>query len=552
MNLIEQIQYSFTLFLQATFAPLEDTTISAIATTLNVDEAKQEFGDLNSNAAMVLAKHLKQSPRAVAERIVTTFSHPALDRIEIAGPGFLNMFLTKQAFKDLALDLYEAQGNFFKLSPEEPRHHFNIEFVSANPTGPLHIGHGRGGIIGDVLGNIVTFLGHRATKEFYINDAGVQIYKLGQSLKVRCQQALGIDAELPEEGYRGDYLITLASDCIKEYGESVVTQSDSFFEQYAQTALLAAIKATLTQYGIQFDVWFSETTLHTSGAIDATLTFLADHGNLYEQEGALWFKSTAFGDDKDRVLRKSSGELTYVSADSAYLRNKAERGFDRLIIALGHDHHGYEQRLQALLQALQLTPAVTLAIVFYQLVKMKASGELVRMSKRAGNIVTLEGVIETVGVDVARFFYLHRKADAQLEFDIDLALKKSDENPVYYVQYAYVRTNSILTKAAEEQLFASINEHDLANLTEHEALLLKKIISLKQLLQTISTTYQTHALTYYVIELAQTFHTYYSKNRVIDKDNVATSRARLLMISILKNSFELSLGLLGISRPQTM
>ncbi len=552
MNLIEQIQHSFNLFLLKQYAPLEQAHVNSISTTLNCDEHKQEFGDINTNAAMVLAKALKKNPRDIAQCIIKEFSHPAIERIELAGPGFLNLFLTAQAFKDLAQDLYESEENFFKLNPTVARKHCNIEFVSANPTGPLHFGHGRGGIIGDVLGNVLTFVGHKATKEFYINDAGSQIHKLGLSLKVRCQQAAGLDVAMPEEGYKGDYLITLAQQCMKEYGHEVIKESDSFFEQYAKEHLLAAIKETLVHYGIHFDVWFSEKTLHTSGAIATTIALLQEKGQLYEADGALWFKSTAYGDDKDRVLRKSSGELTYVAADSAYLKNKVDRGFDHIIMILGHDHHSYAVRLQALLQAMGLQDKATLDVILYQLVKMKASGELVRMSKRAGNIVTLDDVIDTVGVDVTRFFYLNRKADAQLEFDIDLALKKTDENPVYYVQYAYVRTKSILTKAKEDPNLDSINENDLTYLGHEESLLLKKIVSLKHILETISNHYQTHILTYYVVELAQTFHAYYSKNRVIDPKDSKKSRARLLMIELLKDTFETSLTLLGISCPEKM
>lgn len=552
MNTIEQIQHSFILFLQKTFAPLDDALTRTIATTINVDETKQEFGDLSSNAAMILAKHLKKNPREVAQQILAGFSHEHIERIEVAGPGFLNIFLKQDTFKELARALYEQEENFFKLNPTVPRHNFNIEFVSPNPTGPLHFGHGRNGIIGDVIGNVLTFIGHKVTKEAYINDAGAQINRLGASLKARCQQQLGIDAQLPEEGYQGEYLIEMATDCVKEYGEPVVDQPDIFFEQYAKERLLDAIKITLKNYGIHFDIWFSELTLHLDGSIDTTIDLLNHNGYLYEKEGAVWFKSTEFGDDKDRVLRKSSGELTYVAADSAYLKNKVERGYDKLIIVLGHDHHGYEHRLQALLTALGLRDKASLDIVFYQLVKMKSCGELVRMSKRAGNIVTLNDVIETVGTDVARFFYLNRKADAQLDFDIDLALKKSDENPVFYVQYAYVRTKSILAKALQEKALQGISENDLDHLGPEEALLIKKIVSLKTILEHISTSYQTHVLTYYVLELAQTFHAYYSKNRVIDIEQIEKSRARLLIVMLLKDTFEVALRLLGISCPEKM
>lgn len=277
---------------------------------------------------------------------------------------------------------------------------------------------------------------------------------------------------------------------------------------------------------------------------------MPERGYLYESEGALWFRSTEFGDDKDRVLRKSSGELTYVAADSAYLKNKADRGFTDLIMILGADHHGYEERLQALNKALGLH--TSLHIIFYQLVKMKASGQLVRMSKRAGNIVTLKGVIEEVGKDVARFFYLNRKADAQLEFDLDLALKKTEENPVFYVQYAYVRTGSILNKAHEHSELNNITAADAEGIGPEEALLIKKIATLSSMLETINRNYQTHLLTFYVLELAQTFHSYYAKNKVIDVENISKSRARLLMIMNLRSTFSLIFDLLGISKPEKM
>lgn len=361
-----------------------------------------------------------------------------------------------------------------------------------------------------------------------------------------------MDAPMFEEGYLGHYLIDIAKECIKQYGEAVIKESDTFFEQYAKERLLAAIKKTLADYGIHFNVWFSEKTLHTDGSIKHALELIGKHGYLFEQEGALWFKSTAFGDDKDRVVRKSSGELTYVAADSAYLKNKIDRGFDRLIMVLGHDHHSYVVRLQALLQALGLQDKAQLEVILYQLVKIKEDGQQVRMSKRAGNMVTLDDVIAEVGTDVARFFYLNRKADAQLDFDIDLALQKNEENPVYYIQYAYVRTQSILAKATQEVGLHTLTVQDIRNLTADDAALLKKIASLKSMLVTISKNHQTHLLTYYVIELANIFHRYYSKNRVIDLDNKAQSRGRLIIITLLKDTFATVFDLLGISKPEKM
>lgn len=550
MNIIIQIQTAFSDFLKQTFELQDATPYAQLA--LNVDEGKQDFGDLNANAAMILAKQRARNPREVAQIIVDGFKHPAIERIEIAGPGFINIFLTSKAFEEIATAICVEKEKFFKSTHLPHPLNYNIEFVSANPTGPLHFGHGRGGIIGDVLGNVLSFVGHNVTKEFYINDAGAQITKLGRSLKTRCQQAAGMDVQMPEDCYAGEYLIDLAKTCITEYGVAVVGEPDSFFEQYGKEHMLKQIELTLAQYGINFDVWFSEKSLHTDGSIDAVITELKKNGHLFEHDGALWFRSTTFGDDKDRVMRKSSGELTYVAGDAAYLKNKVGRGFNRLIMLLGHDHHGYELRLQSLLQALNLQDQVQLNIIFYQLVKMKSGEQTVRMSKRAGNIITLQDIIDAVGTDVARFFYLNRKADAQLEFDLDLALKKTDENPVYYVQYAYVRTKSIVAKAAQEAALANITEKDAAHLGVAERVLIKKIVSLQEMLQAISINHHTHLLTYYALELAQTFHSYYGKNRVIELENIEQSRGRLLLVTLLHDTLATTLTLLGISKPEKM
>lgn len=518
--------------------------------TLNADESKQTFGDISTNAAMILAQQCKRNPREIATIISTGFTHPTIERIEIAGPGFLNIFLTNAAFQELASQLFNDKQSLFKLPATAKRQNISLEFVSANPTGPLHFGHGRGGIIGDVLANVMTFVGHRVTKEFYINDAGSQIAKLGTSLKVRCQQACGMDSVLPEECYAGEYLVDLAKRCIQEYGVAVIGEQDSFFQQYAKEKLLVEIQKNLADYGITFDVWFSEKTLHVDGSIEAALKLLESRGYLYEKEGALWFSSTNFGDDKDRVMKKTSGELTYVAADAAYLRNKGSRGFDRCIMVLGYDHHGYVQRLNGLRQAMGLT--FDFDAILYQLVKIKSDGKQVRMSKRAGTIVSLDQVIEEVGTDVARFFYLNRKADAQLEFDLDLACTKTEENPLYYIQYAYVRIRSIFEKAYQPE-FADIQLSDIQYLSgADDKLMLKKLISLKTLLAQICQNYQTHLLSYYTLELAQSFHRYYGKYRIADPLNPTQSRGRMLLLKLVEQNFELCMNLLGITCPEKM
>jgi len=549
MNVIEQIQKEFSSFLQKRFS-LSKQEAQEYSFELNIEEAKQQFGDLSSNAALILAKKLARNPRDIAQEIATSFKNKYLRDLSVAGTGFINAFLATEALQHLAKELFEEQKTFFKKDQRSTSQNYNIEFISANPTGPLHFGHGRGGIIGDVLGNILKFLGQEVTKEFYINDAGVQIEKLGISFKIRCQQQLGMAIGLPENVYHGEYLIDLAKQCIEEYGSSVIEKPDLFFTNYAKDYLLEQIKQTVTDFGITFDIWFSEKSLHENDAIIHAIDILNKRGYLYEKDGALWFQATSFGDDKDRVIKKSTGEWTYVAADIAYLVNKVERGFNYLIMVLGHDHHSYAVRLECVRQALGLE--APLDIILYQLVKIKASGQFLRMSKRAGRIITLHDIIDTVGKDVARFFYLNRKADSQLEFDIDLALKKTEENPVYYVQYAYVRTNSILAKAAQEKALDNITSKDAINIGQEEAWLLKKIVLLKTMLQTIATNYQTHLLTYYLIELATVFHRYYAKHRVIELENVEQSRSRLLLIKVLNQTFALCLDLLGISKPEKM
>jgi len=549
MNIIESIKKEFNNFLKKTFST-DDQLIKKCNFDLNIDESKQAFGDINSNCAMILAKQLGCNPRQIADQIATTFKNDYIAKTEVAGPGFLNLFLTEEAFKKITAEIFNKKNDFFKPSDLGNPRRFNIEFVSANPTGPLHFGHGRGGIIGDVLGNILKFIGHEVTKEYYINDAGSQMKKLGISFKIRCQQELGVDIQLPDDAYHGQYLVELAKETVKQFGKEILERPDKFFQDYAKEKMLSMIKHTLHEYGIFFDTWFSEKSLHETGAVDKAFSILDKQGCLFKKDGATWFKSTEFGDDKDRVVVKSTGELTYVASDIAYMENKAERGFTNLVMVLGHDHHSYAVRLEGLRQALGLSSS--LDIILYQLVKMKESGELVRMSKRAGKMITLADIIQEVGKDVARFFYLNRKADAQLEFDLDLAMKKTEENPVYYVQYAYVRTNSILKKANFEEFLSEISDYDAKYINSSEHFLIKKIVSLKQMLQNISENFHTHLLTYYVIELANAFHRYYSKNRVIDAEKPEQSRGRLLMIYELRNTFGLCLDLLGISKPEKM
>jgi arginyl-tRNA synthetase len=571
MNLVNKIKNDILNSFSSLFL-FDKEFLNNFQISLNLDKSKKDFGDLSCNAALVLSKALADSPRNIATKFKEDFDAGNILKdfqrfvvsVDIAGPGFLNFKFKPEAWQEISKELFLQKSDYFKLDEDQKKSKYLLEFVSANPTGPLHLGHGRGGVIGDVLSNVLNFLGHDAKTEFYINDAGNQMQNLGVSFKVRCQQELGQAVELPENGYKGEYLIELAKACVKEFGDSLNQKDDLFFINYAKEKMLQTQKKDLVDYGIKFDNWFSEKTLHESGAVEKTLEILKEKGLVYEKEGALWFKASDFKDDKDRVVKKSTGEYTYIAADVAYHKNKFDRGFDKLINILGQDHHGYVQRLKGTIEALGYDPR-KLDVILYQLVSITNAGQSERMSKRAGRFTTLREVIDTVGKDVARFFYLNRKAEAHLDFDLSVALKKTEENPVFYIQYAYVRTRGILEKALEveglkdfanklisEKLSTDEIDSVLKNIDEPEFDILKKMISLQDVLNTIATSYQTHLLSYYMIELANFFHSYYSNSRIVDEDNIELSKARLFVLFLIRESLGLGLRLLELDSLERM
>jgi len=550
LSLLQHIAGIFSL-------PLPEVLASGAQINL-LDPQSPHEGDLTTNAAMTLARLLKQPPRAIAERIAKSLEgyalhpeQPIIKCCEIAGPGFINLTLTSQTWAHIAGEITANPAEFFKAeaASSTPRSHL-IEYVSANPTGPLHLGHGRNAIIGDVLARALRFSGNRVQTEFYINDAGSQMQKLGASLKARCQQELGTAAIIPEEGYHGQYLVEIARECLEKYGNQVVAQDNAFFTQYAKQTLLAQQKQELADYGVVLDTWFSETTLHENGAIDSALADLQQRGFLYGEDGALWFRSTAFGDDKDRVLRKQDGSLTYIAPDIAYHVDKFARGFEKLINIVGQDHHGYVLRLKGTLSALGYD-ASRLDVILYQLVSLKQGEMPVRMSKRSGTFIGLREVIDTVGVDAARFFFLHKKADAHLELDIDAALKQSQENPIFYLHYAYVRTLSIAQKATREGFAAAIISADTV-FTKEELAVIKKTLGLGTAIAAVATQYTTHTLAQYALDLAHTFHSFYTSCRVIDATDTATTRRRLAIVALAGATLGISLDLLGLSRREHM
>ena len=545
MNTFVTLEKAFSNFLANAFSiSLQDASKASF--DINTDPDKQQFGDINSNAAMIFARELKQNPRTLATKIIEEFTHPFIERIELAGPGFLNIFLTNQALVQIAHEFAHTNACKPQITPQK----INLEFVSANPTGPLHLGHGRNAILGDTLARILQFNGNSVTKEFYINDAGVQMDKLATCLKIRCEQELGVEIAIPEDGYHGTYLIDLAKQLVATHGAEILRQPHAWFLQTAQDHMLTLQQQTLHAYGIHFDVWFSEKKLKEQVDLAELIHTLTLAGYTYEQEGALWFKTTAFGDDKDRVLRKSDGEYTYLTGDIPYLLHKLNRGFEKLIMILGHDHHGYVVRLHSLLQAFGYKKE-QLDVILYQLVHITKEGQALKLSKRAGTVVSIDEIIEVVGKDVTRFFFLNKKADAELELDITLALEQSSNNPVYYIQYAYVRCHALMQKAQQELSLTSTN-FTLTNVTDAEKLLIKKIASLQTLLGQINSNYQTHLIAYYTYELAHLLHAYYKQNRILDEADLATTKNRLGMISLAHNTLALCLDLMGLSKPTKM
>ena len=536
---------------------------------LNVDKGS-EHGDISCNAALIIAKREGKNPREIATQIEKALLQDKelcndIQKIDIAGPGFINIHLKKSVWENVIKQLLSDHKSFFGLQKDEEAKKYLVEYVSANPTGPLHLGHGRGGIIGDVLSNVLSFVGHTVHREFYINDVGNQIKKLGMSFKVRCQQALGQDVPFLEDGYSGEYLVDLAKTFVAEHGEKVLENPDKFFAEFAKKEMLSLLKRTLDDYGVQFDEWFSEKSLDDAGKVTECIEELRKKDLVYEQDDALWFKSTQFGDEKDRVIVKQGGILTYIASDIAYHKNKFERGYDFAINMWGQDHHGYVTRLKATMEALGFDKE-RLHVILFQMVSIKKNDTYVKMSKRAGNITELADVVKTVGKDVARFFYLNRKAEAHLDFDLETALKKTEENPVYYIQYAYVRIGSVIKKAegvinpvrpelvegfprtAECNGACNCFEH----ITQNEIELLKKICSLESLLKTITKNYQTHLLAYYTLELAKSFHSYYNANKIIDPENIPVSQMRLLIVGLVRKTLGQCLDLLGLSKPEKM
>lgn len=529
-----------------------------------VEEPKlASHGDFSTNVAMVLAKVAKKAPRDLAQELSEHLAkHPSIEKIEIKGPGFLNFFLTPQAFHEALTEIWE--GASLKIPQSGAGKKVLIEFVSANPTGPMHVGHGRNAVVGDGLARLFAALGYDVTREFYVNDHGVQIKTLGHS-GIHYHQVLtqvgGVNAVLDEGMYRGEYLEKLVSE-LKE--ELKPLQDDPMAAgKRLGISLLEKIREDLSALNVEFDHYFSESSLYAAGEIKKALKTLGDKKQTYEEEGALWFRSTDYGDDKDRVLIKKDGAYTYFTPDIAYHLDKFERDFDLYINVMGADHGGYVKRMKAATEALGYDPD-KLEFVLMQMVSLKRGGETVAMSKRSGDYVTLEEVVHEVGVDAARFFFLQRSHNTTLDFDLELAKQQSAENPVFYVQYAHARLCSIFAKAVEQgiqktaQDFVTIKAQNLnALILPEELSLIKKMLLYPEVLLNSVQEREPHRVVFYLLELAKIFQNYYTQGkgnenyRVLSRDK-ETTEARLYLVHCLKEVIYHGLNLLGISAPQTM
>jgi len=513
---------------------------------------QKEFGDFATNFAMQSARAFHMNPRKIAEVLVERIKEPWLEKAEIAGPGFINFYLKVNVIYDGLAVIIKAGKNYGNLLKKDaPK--IQVEYVSANPTGPLHVGHGRGAAAGSALVNLLRAAGYDVSSEYYINDAGNQIDNLAASVNARYLELLGKTAEFPENGYHGEDIIDTAKRIIKKDGAAYLEMSEEerlgIFKERALREKLAALKEDLAAFNVDYDVWFSERTLHPE-AIKEACAVLKENGNIYEKDGAFWLKSTAYGDDKDRVVIRDNGVPTYLAADIAYHRNKFERGFGTLINIWGADHHGYVCRVKAAMQAYGYNPD-NLEVLLLQMVSLYRGGELVKMSKRTGQSVTLAELIEEVGTDAARFFFIMRSLDSQLDFDLDLAKARSNENPVYYIQYAHARICSIFRQAEENKLPQAI-EPKLTLLTdETEIALIKKMGDYPEEIDHAAADRAPQRIARYAYELAGDFHSFYNKCRImgVDKD---LAQARLALVKATANVIRHALGIIGVSAPEKM
>ena len=523
---------------------------------VNVEKPREEkFGDYSATAAMAFAKLLKTAPRKIAEAALKYIKDdPLFESSSIAGAGYINVTLDSARVKEEFAKIPDDSSDYGSVTRESTEK-LLVEFVSANPTGPLHIGHGRGAAFGDVLARVLKKAGHDVTREYYVNDAGLQMENLGLSTLARYKELHSVDVEFPESGYHGEYIKDIASEIKESEGDVYLKKPDDealpFFIKQTADKILDGIKGDLETFRVSFDNWVSERAFFQAGKVDATIQRLLDFKKIYEKDRALWLKTSGAGDEKDRVVKRSNGATTYFAADIAYHEDKYERGFTRLINIWGADHHGYVARLKAAVAALGKEPE-SLQPLLIQLVHLKRGGEAVAMSTRAGKFETLKEVVDEVGVDAARFFFLTRSHESHLEFDLELAKKQSSENPVYYVQYGHARISNIFKTASASGINSVPQEVDYGRLElDEEIKIMKKALSLPELVEDCANSLAPHSVTHYLMELAGMFHRYYNVHRVVSDDAELTN-ARLAFVARLRTVLKNGLELLGVSAPDRM
>ncbi|MDZ5537201.1 arginine--tRNA ligase [Bacillus licheniformis] len=516
----------------------------------------KSHGDYSTNMAMQLARIAKKAPRNIAEEIVASFDKgkASIDKLDIAGPGFINFYMNNQYLTKLIPAVLEA-GEAYGETNIGGGERVQVEFVSANPTGNLHLGHARGAAVGDSLCNVLEKAGYEVSREYYINDAGNQINNLALSVEARYFQALGKDKPMPEDGYHGEDIKEIGQKLADEFGDRFVHEEESerlaFFREYGLKYELGKLREDLENFRVPFDVWYSETSLYQNGKIDQALEALREKGHIYEEDGATWFRSTAFGDDKDRVLIKKDGSYTYLLPDIAYHKDKLDRGFQKLINVWGADHHGYIPRMKAAIEALGYDKE-TLEVEIIQLVRLYKNGEKMKMSKRTGKAVTMRDLIDEVGLDAVRYFFAMRSADTHMDFDLDLAVSTSNENPVYYAQYAHARICSML-RQGEEKGISFEGNLDLTKIgSEKEYDLLKVIGSFPEAVADAAEKRIPHRITNYIFELASVLHSFYNAEKVLDPADEEKSRARLSLMKATQITLNNALKLIGVSAPEKM
>ena len=512
------------------------------------------YGDYASSLPLRLGRLMRKSPVEIAETILFMLpTSPEISKASVAAPGFINFTLSDEWLTG-QVDSIISDGDDYGRLQLGHGEKMQLEFVSGNPTGPLHVGHGRGAVLGSTLAEVLRLVGYDVKTEYYINDAGSQIANFGRSIYARHCQTLGVDKEMPEGGYFGDYVKDLAREIVADEGRLLLSSPEeealARITEIAVRRMLDRIKSDLKLLGVEFDVWFSESTLYSSGQFDNVMKILGEKGYLISREGAIWFTSSSLGEDKDNVLIRSDGQPTYFASDIAYHYNKfVERGFDEVIDIWGADHQGHVSRMKAAVAALGIDPD-RLTIIITQMVTLYRNNEIVRLSKRTGDIITLKELIDEVGADACRLFFLSRAADSQMDFDLELAKEQSSENPVYYIQYAHTRTCGVLRYAKGKGI--TFDDGDTSLLTsESELDLIKKMVLLPEVIEAAAKTLEPHHLVYYAIDLATVFHSFYKQCRIISEDSKLT-KARLKLVTAAKIVLGKTLALMGLNAPETM